>query len=525
MQWQKRIALCLAVLMLLTGITTACGQKKPTVSGGEDLSSDVSQGTESELSMPGNVSDLPGSEVEGSGSSGTSGKTGTTTGQNGKTTSKITGSAAKTTEKPPTATTKYDDAFGDKKKVFTEQVTDLKGITIKIASPWNEWVQTSGCPPYQTAAAKALQEIGKDYNCKVQMVNVDAGKMNQEIAVSYAGGKVYADIIETQGDPGVLAPYMEDLSKVSTLGLSTNDWEPYISQYGTYKGTQYGIGFMMTQNLAISQLVIVFNKKLADQYGVGDLYQTVRDGKWDYAAFEAASKTIYQKTNGKTTGLLQQISTTMQEMIFTNDVTVIGQDKSGYYFKYNDANLLSALNFWSNYCKNGYMYEHDSTDYGASAAKLFMQRKALFMVTDYIGTSTWFNSSMEDAYGVLPLPKGPAAKNYTTVAGCKYFMLTKDNPQIDAAGRVLVAMANRTGWDMNEWDTVQLETALRDEESLEMMKIINSSAYLAPNATRGLNESLFTETVHSIIHEQKSAAQLLQEIQGNQNASIVEYYK
>lgn len=431
-----------------------------------------------------------------------------------------------TTVKPPTASS--TDSFNkNDKKVFKEEKTNLKGITIKLASPWNEWVQTDGCPPQQVAAAKALQEIAKDYNCKIEMVKVtNPGKMAEDIATNFASGKIYADIIETQDQPIGMYSYMEDVKKVKSLGLQTNDWDSFLGDSATFKGVQYGVGFMMTQNTAISQAVMVFNRALAEQYGIGDLYQKVRDGKWNYSAFEAASKTISQKTGGKTKGLLQQISTTMNDLIFTNNVTLIGKDNSGYYFKHNDSNLLSALNFWSDYCKNGYMYEHNSEDYGASAAKLFMQRKALFMMTDYIGTSTWLNASMEDTYGVLPLPKGPNATNYTTVANTKYFMLTKANPNIEAAGKILVAIANRTGWDMKEWDTAQLETALRDEESLEMLnKYILPAPAISPYKARtGLTTS-FTTAIYEIIHENKSATQKLQEIRGAQNASILEVYK
>ena len=523
MSWRKSLAWALIAVFTAASLSgckadepAASGESRPaastaassvTVPGSEG--SDVSG--ESSLPPESDVSQGEGSKNPSSGST-TSRQSTTTTRRNNQPT------------QPPVAS-KPGDSFTNTKKVFKENVVNLQGATIKIASPWNEWRQTSGCPPYQVAAAKALQKIGEDYNCKVEALVVDSSKLTQNIALSYSAGKVYADIIESQGSPYTLTNYMEDVSKVSTLGLKTNDWDEFIGDTATFKNVQYGVGFMMTQNLAISQQVMVFNKKLADQYGVGDLYQKVRDGNWDYNAFEAASKTVHQKSGGKVKGLLQQIGTSMNTLIYTNNVNPIGKDSNGYFFDYNNSNMLAALNFWSDYCKNGYMYEHDSTDYGASAAKLFMQRKSLFMLTDYIGTSTWFNPSMEDAYGVLPLPKGPNASGYTTVSQTKYFMLTKGNPRIEAAGRVLVAMANRTGWDMNEWDAVQLETALRDEESLEMMKIITNSNQISPEKVEMGLTSVFTTTVKSIIHEQKSAAQLLQQIKGSQNASILEVYK
>ena len=127
---------------------------------------------------------------------------------------------------------------------------------------------------------------------------------------------------------------------------------------------------------------------------------------------------------------------------------------------------------------------------------------------------------------MLPLQKGPNAKGYTTVAGTKYFMLTRENKNIDGAARVLVAMANRTGWDMNEWDTVQLETALRDEESLEMMKkyLLKGNFVNSEKARMGLTDR-FISAVLDVIYKGKSAAQAMQEIKSSQNASLLEVYK
>ena len=116
-----------------------------------------------------------------------------------------------------------------------------------------------------------------------------------------------------------------------------------------------------------------------------------------------------EKSGGKTKGLIGQIYTSIGVMVHTNDATLVRKSGENYVFAHDDKNLLASLNFWSDYCKKGYMLDHSSVDYGASSAKLFMQGKTLFMLTDYIGTSTWFNSQMEDEYGVLPLPKGPNA--------------------------------------------------------------------------------------------------------------------
>lgn len=529
MQVKKTLAGALAVLLLLAGLA-GCGKKPGTSTPQSDSSSTVSDNSAPVLPPESGAPDVTGDTSDPTATGDTSGtQGGKQTGSSGTkatgNTSKTNGNTSATKAPAPTGGGRNDSSFSNEKKVFKEVKKDLGGITIRLASPWFEWVQSSNCPPYQVAAAKAMQQIAKDYNCKIEMVKVESN-FNDLVASNFAGGKIYADIIETQGQPTGLYKYMEDVSKVPALGLTTNDWDAFIGDSATFKGVQYGVGFMMTQNLAVSQVIIAFNKTLADRYGVGDLFQMVRDGKWTYDAFEKASKTAVEKSGGKTKGLIGQIYSSIGVMVHTNDTTLVRKSGENYVFAHDDKNLLAALNFWSDYCKKGYMLDHSSVDYGASSAKLFMQGKTLFMLTDYIGTSTWFNSQMEDEYGVLPLPKGPNAKGYTTVAGTKYFMLTRENKNIDGAARVLVAMANRTGWDMNEWDTVQLETALRDEESLEMMKkyLLKGNFVNSEKARMGLTDR-FIDAVLDVIYKGKSAAQAMQEIKSSQNASLLEVYK
>ena len=419
-----------------------------------------------------------------------------------------------------------DDSFSVT-AAFTEKKVDLGGKTIKIASLWNEWVASAGCPPKQSAAAAALTKIEKDYNCKITCVNVNPSTMLNDFVTNYAAGKVYADIIETQGSVASYAPYLKEVSSVQSLNLSKNGWNQFIGETACYKGKQYGVGFMMTQNLAISQEVIYFNKEVLKKYGGNEnLYQLVRNKKWTWDKFLSLSKTVNQKSGGKVSGLVTQITSTITDMLLTNNVNFLKKSGDKYAFNVTNDNLLRGLQFWSDYDKAGYIYEVSGTeDWGASESAAFRNGKTLFMMGDYILASTYLNA-YTNQYGVLPLPMGPNEKEYTTVAGTKYFCIA-ETPNAEAAGSVLVAMANRTGWDMKEWDEIQLESALPDEDSLEMMHLIFDSKTTHPQIiAEGMNYDHFKGKAMEVIYEQSATpAEALQSMESLQNSALVEYYK
>jgi hypothetical protein len=421
------------------------------------------------------------------------------------------------------------DSFDtDKQPVFKEQVKNLGKKTIKIASSWNEWVLTSGAPPMQVAAVKALRDIEKDYNCTIEAVTVNPTTFAADVATAHASGKVYADIYETYVEDTLqkLNPYVEDVSKVSSLGLSSNDWNAFIGSQTVIRGVQHGVGFMMTQNLAVSQTLVYFNKTLADKYNIGDLYAEVRAGNWTYNRFLQATQKISQATGGATKGTLLQHVSVLEHVLYANNAKPIGKDNDGYFFDYNNQALLNALQFWSDYDKAGYIVTSTgSGQYGAAEAADFRQRKALFYIGDYICASAYFNPYMEDNYGVLPLPKGPNSNGYTSFSAAKCFSLAKDNPNREDAGRILVAIAKRTGWNMKEWDQIQLETALRDKASLEMMKLVfNAPNQVGISVRMGLTD-LFLSSILEVVLEQKNTpAAAMQQIRALQQASVNSLY-
>lgn len=491
---------------------------------GENPSSDGSDIGSSNLT--GDTSTGSGA-VSGSDSGTTGSQTSTGNTSSGKHNSSKTNSNTNSKgDKPPVVSTPdINDFDKDKKTVFKEEKTNLGGMTITIASPWNEWEKTADSSIAMVKIDKALREIERDYNCKIKPKRVDPNTMIQQLQTDFAAGRVYADILEIADDSLISTyRYLQDVTKIKSLNLKTNTWVDFLSKGSTFKGTQYGVGYMMTQNHAISQMVVVFNKTLAKQHNVGDLYEVVRKGQWTYDKFLEVSKKVKQGTNGKTNGLIMQHEYNLNRVIYTNDFSPIAKDKQGYYFDHDNPNMLEAMQFWSDYNKNGYITASNANDYGKTQANLFVQKKAMFYIGEYIVAPTYFNPSMGD-YGILPLPKGPSAKGYTSVNGGKYFTFPYGNKNVEAAGKILVAIANRTGWDMKEWDQGQLETALTDEESLEMMHIMLDAKQVGNGILEMGLSTAYRDALYDVIRKNsKTPAQAMQDIKSSQNASINQAY-
>lgn len=487
MKFKVRALLFLMALALAVSFIGGCKKKQPVVSSSTDVSSSISSDASASSSTSSALSSAP------------------------TTSSKTTTSSGSTKDNSFTQTA-----------VFNEKVTNLGGVTIKLASPWNEWVITSGCPPKQIAAANAITQIAKDYNCKIEVVNVNPSTFQTDIITNFAAGKVYADIFEMQGSVVPYVPYTMDVSKVSSLELGSNGWNKFIGSTTVHRGVQYGVGFMMTQNLAIEQTLMFFNKSLADEYKLPDMYALVKNNQWTWSKFSELTKSIYDKTGGKTKGMVIQNDSLAEYLLHTNNIKLVSKTADGqYFFNYNDNNLVSGLQFWADYAKSGYILSvTGSEDFGASESKEFFARKTLFYLANYMVASSQLNPNMEELYGVLPLPKGPNASEYVSVNNTKYFCLTKDNKNIEAAGKILVAIAKRTSWNMKEWDEIQMDSALRDQASLDMMHSITNFSQIDHEAALRGTVKYKEAAINAILKQEKTPINAMTEIKGGENNEV-----
>lgn len=234
----------------------------------------VSACRSSKSAEDGSSSGYTGSDYTYDGSSGSSEQqSGDSSTTSGSSNGGQTGTSSKPTASIPSKTggnaVMVDPGFLDgidpfKDPVFKEQVTNLKGKTIKIGTFWPNNYKSSNSDPVAQANVKAIAAIKKDYNCEIKMVYMDANSFLSDVATSTASGNIYADIYEIQGEMADLYKngYFADLSKVKSVGLNTNGWSQASIVNATYKNVCYGVGL----EKYIGYSVVYFNKALASKY-------------------------------------------------------------------------------------------------------------------------------------------------------------------------------------------------------------------------------------------------------------------
>ena len=357
---------------------------------------------------------------------------------------------------------------------FTENIYDMGGKTITIADSY--WIGGDDATVEKNNCADALKEIEKDYNCKINVISPNMSTLERDITTNVAAGKVYANIINFQNEYSSIyrSGNIADVSTISSLGLDSNNWLEIAKEFNSIGGVQYGVAFLEQQCQTLNWNVLVYNKALAEKYGSEDIYTLVRDGNWTYDKFSEICQQVVTKSNGTVKGLINGYLC-FPNFVAANNAEFIKQENGKYVYNCLSDNVLNGMQFCYDFNKNGLLDTENyiGDDYGLKESNVFMSRKTLFHLSDFWVVAEVFSSGMPDDYGVVPIPKGPAADDYVgLVTICKSFCFIKGDPDIEDAGAVLVAMANRTALTDEEWVEQQLANSLRDDESGEMLELM-----------------------------------------------------
>ena len=369
-----------------------------------------------------------------------------------------------------------------KDPVLKESVRDLKGKTIKFATFWQDWDGTNrGIESIQQQElnAAAIKSIEADYNCKIEIVLMSSKTYLSDIATARSAGIVYANVFQLQKemDPLYRSGSVADLSRVQSVGLTTNEWNPAITAMTTYKGKVFGLG--VNQNRLMYD-VVFFNKTMAQKYNLGNFYDLVRNNEWTHEKFLDLNEQVSKASNRKVFGTVGCYTCSLKDLIYSNKTLPILNKDGVVTFNGTSNDNLKMLNYIQEFPKNGYyyntamnMYDHVADTVTASESA-FEQGKSLFYITS-AWMATNFSKKMKDEYGILPLPKGPDADSYINlITNSRYMSLFDGDPDIEDSGAIMVALINRTNMKIADWEDSQLST-LCDEDSLEMLQTIQQS--------------------------------------------------
>ena len=236
---------------------------------------------------------------------------------------------------------------------------------------------------------------------------------------------------------------------------------------------------------AISKTYCTFyNKTLAENYDLPNMYDVVNDGKWTIDYIIETTKDIYSDVNGNGQvdsgdlfGYASDAKSNPNVYLwsFNNPVFTRDGDKLVYSYKTSKINdIVKKL------VDTFTVYKGISTDFGESwhygLFKLFVDSRAIF-ANGTLGHSLTALADMTDDIGFLPYPKwDEAQENYYTMADGSHQALAVPTTasNIEMIGAVTEVL-NAESWKLvvpAYYDVALKVKATRDIESVEMLDLI-----------------------------------------------------
>lgn len=362
--------------------------------------------------------------------------------------------------------------------VFIETPMDLGGREIKFLTAFpNRWRKNpDGTTPNEVLeVVDALAEIEKDYNCKIIVEEIKGRNLVDQALAARAAGETLGDILEMD----ITGSYMETLysegivmnldSINSIIKLDQNPWLPQ-TEFANMFGKQFGVHFHAKSSGDTLRGVLVYNKTLAEKFGLPDIYELVKNKEWTFEKFKELCEIIHSKSGGEVYPIgYNHEGIFLPLFVFANNGTYVDNTPNGYVFDPLKENTLEAINFVVDLIKAGYVYGPDRSN----GDQLFMDGKYVFYFGNYSAQAK-YRANMTDEYRLIPVPMGPKATEYCAVTyNDSIFHIFNNINKPEEVAAVLVAIANRC----SKKNIVEHEmmTVLSDMESAEVFKMLFSN--------------------------------------------------
>lgn len=280
---------------------------------------------------------------------------------------------------------KKEDANYEEMKEYFDSVCEKLGCTVKCSEPdsWETFIDT-----FRT----------------------------QVMAGDFAG-----DIVAygTQGYPslminGLLLP-MEGL-----VDMSSDLWVKSLQNDLTWKDKLYGVSPNLPQ---IPNTMIFYNKDLFEEFGIFEKYdfkKLIAEKKWDWDVFEQLCKDC-TKTSGGTTsvwgigGAGPTGLSLCDNLIRSNGGDYVKKKGDKVYFSLGDPEAKKAMEFVHKLVWTDKVTGTDNYWATWETEKYFREGLcAMYMNQTFYGAD--YKKSLDFDFGMLPIPKGPDASDYTAVA-------------------------------------------------------------------------------------------------------------
>ena len=256
---------------------------------------------------------------------------------------------------------------------------------------------------------------------------------------------------------------------------------------------------------------IFFNETMMDNLGEKMPYDTVREGKWTMDEFFRLARlgtnlngdeSFSFNENGNAIYGCSSFWRLCTAMLTGAGVKGISRDNDGNpYFTLESDRFYEAVDKLAGFFKNegDYLEANDTTS--KNYQKIFISGRALFIGGGMAGSAVF--REMEDDFGILPLPKlDEEQENY--YAWMNYDVNTMcvpvTNTDTQRTGIIIDALSYLSWRDVlpDYYEVRVSQKSLRNDDSIEMLKLIHSSLVYDAGLAYGWTYDLMTQIAQKV---------------------------
>lgn len=400
-----------------------------------------------------------------------------------------------------------------------DSMSVLKGETVRIAA-WGDFSPQAGTE-LGDARLEKIAAAEEKYGCKVEFETVSDIFGQMELAAS--SGEVIADICTTR------AHYIGPLARADALwspeeltDTSNAIYNKDAFENSKVNGKSYGFWY---DPYFVDQ-VLYFNKGILARAGIAEPYEMVRNKTWNYDAYlDIMRKTTDANSGIIGCGMAQAFESTFMK---SNNASIYAKQSDGKWVQNTgDSKVLTALTFLADCVTKWKVIDpNNGRDWTWPLTQFAEGRYTTCLGALSIAKSNFKN--MADDYGILPLPLGPDADEYTRPAlELRAYCIQKSVPK-ERAAALMQFMNEAFEYPLDTETSIEgyYSSIVKDKESLEMLMMMQQQSirtveeFTAPDV-RG------TEIIGALQDASKGAAPVrstLDSYSGKIQALLDEYY-
>lgn len=286
-----------------------------------------------------------------------------------------------------------------------EEKIDMGGYEVKISAWWEQAPQPG--TESGDAAVEKLKEVESKYNVKITYLNIPHDETVGKLTETALAGEPMADVVNLEANtaiPGLAAPgFIRPLNEFFD-DFKDAKFKENIKRIATFNGKIYGF-----HSRAFSTHGIWYNKSLFKRESLPDLYELQEKGEWTWDKYLEIAKAATKDTDGD--GTIDQNGIVVgypidDHLIWSNGGRITQEDGGKYKVVFDSPETLEALDFLGK-------IEAAKVIGPGSEAQFVAGKAAMYGGEAWMGSG--FQDNMTDEFGYVFYPKGPKAKDYTSV--------------------------------------------------------------------------------------------------------------